>query len=96
MDIDEEHIWYVCYGSNLSKQRFMCYIADGIPRYAICKSKADGPCKNTTLLRPDDVEHITIDYPLYFNGNSRSWADKCECGAGNILTLFYRVFCNLH
>jgi len=54
-------VWYVGYGSNLSEQRFLCYIQGGTPRFG--KKHNDG-CTDRTL--PKENTHIAIHYPLYF------------------------------
>ncbi len=56
------YVWYVGYGSNLSQQRFLCYITGRIPCFG--KKKNDGCKKNQTL--PADNKPIIIHYPLYF------------------------------
>lgn len=35
--VESSHIWYACYGSNMWKKRFMCYIEGGMVR--ICASE---------------------------------------------------------
>lgn len=50
-----EYIWYCGYGSNLSRDRFLCYIKGGIPPYG--KVRADG-CGDDNFLdisRPLEV-----------------------------------------
>jgi hypothetical protein len=56
-----KYVWYVGYGSNLSKQRFLCYIVGGIPKYG--KKYNDG-CSNTEC--PIDDKPFRIPYRLYF------------------------------
>lgn len=60
-NIDMGHIWYVGYGSNLSEQRFLCYIQGGTPRFG---KKHNNGCKDKTL--PLENKSIIIHYPLYF------------------------------
>ena len=57
-----DYIWYVGYGSNLSRQRFFCYIEGGTPDFG--KRKHAGCNKDSTL--PVDNKAIVIPYPLYF------------------------------
>jgi len=46
MNTNQEYVWYVGYGSNLNKQRFLCYILGGTPKYG-CKPNEG--CINKTL-----------------------------------------------
>ena len=61
MNTNQEYVWYVGYGSNLNKQRFLCYILGGTPKYG-CKPNEG--CINKTL--PPEVRAIKIPYVLYF------------------------------
>jgi hypothetical protein len=54
-------VWYVGYGSNLSKQRFLCYIKGGTPQFG---KKFHKGCKDPTP--PRDHRQGVIPYPLYF------------------------------
>lgn len=56
-----KYVWYVGYGSNLSKQRFLCYIVGGIPMYG---KKENGPCRDSTM--PTADKQFRIPYRLYF------------------------------
>jgi hypothetical protein len=55
------YVWYVGYGSNLSEQRFLCYIQGCTPIFG---KKQNSGCKDKTL--PKGNKPITIHYPLYF------------------------------
>jgi hypothetical protein len=61
-------IWYASYGSNLSAERFACYIAGGCPR---------GPRRTHVGARdnapPLGTVALKIPYQLYFSGESRVW-----------------------
>lgn len=64
---NREYVWYVSYGSNMLKERFLCYIRGGsyegsTPRKA---------CSDTAL--PLAVKSIEIPYDMYFGNLSRSW-----------------------
>ena len=64
---NEDYVWYVSYGSNMLKERFMCYIEGGsykgsTPRQA---------CEDITP--PIAVKAIEIPYDIYFGNRSRSW-----------------------
>ena len=70
MNKKQSYVWYVGYGSNLSKQRFFCYIVGGTPKYG--KKYNDG-CSDTNC--PTDDKQIKIPYRLYFalpNGNTET------------------------
>lgn len=63
-----KYVWYACYGSNLSKERFLLYIKGGNCRYndryyVGCEDKGE-PIKD----RP-----VTIPHRLYFGNVSQSW-----------------------
>jgi hypothetical protein len=69
-------VWYVGYGSNLSKQRFHCYIEGGIPCFGRIQNKEG--CLDKTL--PIANKPIEIPYPLYFalpddKKNTGNWGD---------------------
>lgn len=70
----EEYIWYVCYGSNLCYERFMCYLTgEGCPKYGV-EPKPDGRCENPN---PPKKSAVTIiPFPLYFARESRIWEGK--------------------
>ncbi|UUW08311.1 hypothetical protein NLG42_19655 [Flavobacterium plurextorum] len=61
-------VWYVAYGSNLSEDRFHCYIKGDMPK---CSYKMFEGCRNTTL--PREVKSEILDRKLYFAENSQSW-----------------------
>ncbi|MDN5895684.1 MAG: histone deacetylase [Nocardioides sp.] len=61
-------VWYVSYGSNLSRLRLGCYIAGGRPPGA---SVTYAGARERTM----PVEDLALDLPgsLYFAGDSRVW-----------------------
>ena len=62
-------VWYVCYGSNLCKKRFMCYITGSSNKeFGI---KAGDRCFNQSPIV--DIKHIKIPYEMYFGNKSSSW-----------------------
>lgn len=61
MSDNNPYVWYVGYGSNLSKQRFLCYIEGGKPKYG--KNNHNG-CTNKTP--PIENSSLKIPYSLYF------------------------------
>ena len=66
---EETHIWYASYGSNISEDRFHCYIQGGTPKGSQTSYKG---CKDKTL--PIDNEDFYIASELYFAKKSiKSW-----------------------
>ncbi len=64
----ESLVWYACYGSNLSRKRFLCYITGDIPEGSTQKEEG---CRDKTL--PVKDKPININYPLYFSKESKKW-----------------------
>ena len=64
---NEEYVWYVSYGSNMLKERFMCYIEGG----SYEGSRYHPPCDDTTP--PVAVKAIDIPHDMYFANTSGSW-----------------------
>lgn len=66
----KEYVWYVSYGSNMLKERFMCYIQGGSfeGNYRLA-------CEDTAP--PLAVKTVEIPYDMYFGNESGSWHD---CG----------------
>ncbi len=56
------YVWYAGYGSNLSEQRFLCYIRGGTPFFG--RRRNNGCIKDQAL--PVENKPIIISYPLYF------------------------------
>lgn len=65
----KEYVWYVSYGSNMLRERFMCYIKGG----SFENSRYRMPCHDTSL--PVAVKTVTIPYEMYFGNFSASWGD---------------------
>jgi len=66
-----KQVWYVAYGSNLCKKRFMVYIDGGsCPE----NGKEYEGCANKTP--PLDDKPVLIPHELYFGGSSTSWEKK--------------------
>ena len=63
-------VWYACYGSNLLKARFMEYINGGNSKFT---NKTHDKCKDTTP--PVAEMTLEIPYELYFGNKSSSWDD---------------------
>jgi hypothetical protein len=64
----EAYVWYASYGSNLSRDRFLCYIKGGRPKGS---EKDEVGCKDKSL--PIREETLIINYPLYFAKKSIRW-----------------------
>ena len=57
----KEIFWYLGYGSNLSKQRFLCYVKGEKPTYGTTVAKG---CRNKKFF--DVSKPMKIPYKLYF------------------------------
>ena len=62
-----EYIWYVSYGSNMLKERFMHYLEGGSYK----GSRYRNPCDDTSL--PVAIKTVEIPYDMYFGNESGSW-----------------------
>ncbi len=67
-DSMNDDVWYACYGSNLRRSRFMCYILGGTPKGA---SAANPGARNTTP--PSDARPFRLPHRLYFAERSARW-----------------------
>lgn len=68
----EDIVWYAGYGSNLSKERFLCYIKGG---YCKENGKWYESCANPTLVSEKD-DHAWYPGQMYFGNTSGSWNNK--------------------
>ncbi len=73
-----DYIWYAGYGSNLSEQRFLCYIQGGSPHFG---RKCNTGCEDTTL--PVENKPKIIHYRLYF-ALPDNCKKTCNWGCGGI------------
>jgi len=64
----QNYVWYLGYGSNLEKQRFLCYIVGGQPRGS--NKVYDGARDKTPPLFSNK---FIINHDLYFSKNSSAW-----------------------
>lgn len=64
----KDYVWYLSYGSNLSKRRFLTYILGGKPEGS---SKYEPGSKDKTL--PLKEKNTIINYELYFSEHSKKW-----------------------
>lgn len=69
-----KHIWYASYGSNISFERFMCYIQGGKPEGA---TKTYQGCTDKTP--PLDQKPIKIPHELYFAKVAGVWNGGGVC-----------------
>lgn len=68
MSEEESYVWYASYGSNLSRDRFLCYIKGGRPKGS---EKREVGCRDKSL--PIAEETYIMQYPLYFAKESQRW-----------------------
>lgn len=61
-------VWYVSYGSNLHRARFLSYLEGGLMPGG---RRADTGCRDPSP--PVADEALYLRYPLYFSGESRVW-----------------------
>ncbi|MCI2061486.1 MAG: hypothetical protein LKJ83_01780 [Eubacteriaceae bacterium] len=64
-----DHVWYVCYGSNMLNERFLCYLKGGAFRECsnvlpACEDNADDPLQRMPYILP---------YNMYYANTSSSW-----------------------
>jgi hypothetical protein len=69
-----DYIWYASYGSNLSRERFMCYIDGGKPKNS---TKIEKGCNDKTP--PKDDRPHRIKHALYFARISKKWNNGGSC-----------------
>jgi len=68
MNNKRDYIWYVAYGSNLSEERFLCYIKGG--KTATCLRVSKG-CTDPSL--PIENRPAIIPHQLYFAKEGTVW-----------------------
>ncbi|MBM7573365.1 hypothetical protein [Aquibacillus albus] len=68
IDKKTKYVWYASYGSNLNRDRFLCYIRGGKPKGS---EKEEIGCSDQSL-PVNEATHI-MHYPLYFAKNSVRW-----------------------
>ncbi len=70
----ESTLWYAVYGSNLQRDRFMCYLRGGIAPNASPDAPVLPKCKGGTEIR--DEKRFRLGFKLYFAyKNSRTWGE---------------------
>lgn len=84
------HVWYAAYGSNLSPQRFDCYISGGRPEGA---SRTYTGCRDTTM--PTGCRPHRLPGRVLFGGESSVWGGGMAFydpqGGGPSLATAYRL-----
>ena len=68
-----QFVWYVGYGSNLSRERFECYIQGGKPKYSTKKSPYSRMSDPTP---PANAYRCDVPYEIYFAKESPNWNNK--------------------
>jgi hypothetical protein len=84
------HVWYASYGSNLCRERFLCYVRGGRP---------DGASRDYPGARddtpPSDDRPLTISGEVFFGAGSVTWGGGTAfydaCSLGRTLARAYRV-----
>lgn len=69
---EEDIVWYAVYGSNLSKERFLCYIKGGL---CGANGKRYDGCTNDRLVS-DEEDRVWFPGQMYFGNRSSSWCGK--------------------
>ncbi len=89
---NKEYVWYACYGSNLSSERFKCYIEGGV-----CKEngKSYSGCTNDKSLWTDS-KIIRVPGKMFFGNSSSSWGGKGVAfynpdGNGETIMRLYKI-----
>lgn len=70
-DKQREYVWYASYGSNMLRERFLCYIKGG--RFP-GGGRDNPPCRDTS--DPIAVSAYEIPYDMYFGNRSGVWEGK--------------------
>jgi hypothetical protein len=66
-----EFVWYVAYGSNMLKERYMCYIEGHRFR---CFGREYGKCSDATP--PKDKRSYELPHNMYYAKSSGRWEGK--------------------
>lgn len=73
----QEYVWYASYGSNINRDRFLCYIQGGNPKGS---TKVERGCRDKTLPKADRL--YVIHHPLYFAKEAGQWQGGGVCFIG--------------
>lgn len=68
---NDQYVWYASYGSNINKERFLCYIKGGRP---IGSDKVETGCRDTSLPLKESL--FEMPHPLYFAKESARWGHQ--------------------
>ncbi len=66
--IDNDFVWYASYGSNMNRDRFLCYIFGGTPKGSTQKERG---CRDKIL--PKKERAYILNYQMYFSKISSRW-----------------------
>ncbi|MEH7747358.1 hypothetical protein V7659_20320 [Neobacillus drentensis] len=67
----KQYVWYASYGSNLNKDRFLCYIKGGSPAGS---TRVESGCKDSSL--PVAETTFPLHRPLYFAKEAAGWQSQ--------------------
>lgn len=67
----DNYVWYACYGSNISTDRFLCYINGGT---AIGALTSEEGCKDNAM--PIKIKNISIKKQQYFAKSAMRWQSQ--------------------
>lgn len=65
-----DYVWYLSYGSNMYRERFLCYIKG--EQYKDCARPEQG-CRDNTL--PKDERSVRINNDLFFTKERSKWGE---------------------
>ncbi|WP_261179466.1 hypothetical protein [Anaerobacillus sp. CMMVII] len=68
---EKQYVWYASYGSNLNRDRFLCYILGGRPEGSEIVEEG---CRDKSL--PLKEGTLIMNYPLYFAKDSDRWQNQ--------------------
>lgn len=74
---NNDYVWYASYGSNINKDRFLCYIHGGNPKWS---TKVEKGCRDKTL--PLSEKSFIIHHQLYFSKEAAQWNGGGVCFIG--------------
>lgn len=66
-----EYVWYASYGSNISTERFLCYITGGQAKGALTSEEG---CRDNSM--PIDSKTISISRKQYFAKSAKRWQNQ--------------------
>jgi hypothetical protein len=72
-----DYVWYASYGSNINKDRFLCYIQGGNPKWS---TKVEKGCRDKAL--PISEKSFIIHHQLYFSKEAAQWNGGGVCFIG--------------